>query len=185
MEDAKREVAALHDRNSQLTDSAKEVLFGHFLSDPVLADYPQLRHALTEEGRGKRKWAAQVELLDALIAQEVGEAFSIYVLKHDGKRIPLVVTYTTMLDELKRQLQLVVDHQTAERLGPTRRINWKHVWDRQCLMYEGRRLLDGKQLLCDAGLGLVLSTSSLALPSCLIMSHDVLPCRSGGVCFVR
>lgn len=58
-----------------------------------------------------------------------------------------------MLDELKRQLQLVVDHQTAERLGPTRRINWKHVWDRQCLMYEGRRLLDGKQLLCDAGLG--------------------------------
>jgi hypothetical protein len=53
----------------------------------VLADYPQLRHALTEEGRGKRKWAAQVELLDALIAQEVGEAFSICVLKHDGKRI--------------------------------------------------------------------------------------------------
>jgi hypothetical protein len=36
----------------------------------------------------------------------------------------LVVTDTTTLDELKRQLQLVVDHQTAERLGPTRRISW-------------------------------------------------------------
>lgn len=96
MEDAKREVAELHDRNSQLTDSAKEGLFGHFLSDPVLADYPQLRHALTDEGRGKRKWAAQVELLDALIAQEVGEAFSIYVLKHDGKRIRAIFPSTSI-----------------------------------------------------------------------------------------
>jgi len=67
----------------------------------------------------------------------------------------------------------------ADQRLPSRKCR-KHVWDRQCLMYEGRRLLDGKRLLCDAGLGLVQSTSSLALPcrrlaSCLTMCSRVGP----------
>jgi tRNA pseudouridine-54 N-methylase len=91
--DLKQEVSILHSRNTtQLrSDRAKEELLERLIRDPLLSADPLLRHALADQGRQgavtHKSWAARVELLDALIAQEAGEAFNIYVLRHDGERI--------------------------------------------------------------------------------------------------
>jgi len=98
MDAVKCEVASLAQRNVQLVDEQKEELFCRLRADPNIAQDELLDFALSEKGEGhKWKWEATLGLLDVLLAQEVGEAFTIYVRKYDEERVGTLVLSTFVL----------------------------------------------------------------------------------------
>jgi len=133
--EVEEEVQHLTKRNKELPTAKKRKLSSLLLSDPLLAEVAP---------------DATPEYLDGLIAQELGQAMTVFVVKYTGERIPLLVTSRTTVGDLKKQFQLVY----AQQVEPVikRKISWKYVWNKNCLMLEKVRLLDESARLEDLGM---------------------------------
>ncbi|KAL1915135.1 uncharacterized protein VTP21DRAFT_7616 [Calcarisporiella thermophila] len=136
-----RSQAQIHRANTGPTSSgpfpaedALSALFHSLLQDPLLSDLPP---------------DPTLQEIDHLIALEQGAAVRISILRGSLAPLSVIVHQSATVAELK---QLVQTAATRANQGSKRKINWRYIWNRYCLVFEGQKLAGEKTRLDTLGI---------------------------------
>lgn len=105
-------------------------------SDPLLYDLPP---------------QVTLEEINSYIALEYGQAMVVNVRRADNEVLPIVVTQTATVLDLKHAIKRHVNLK-QQRANGKLHLSWRYVWKRYWLYFNGEKMTDDKKLLKDYGI---------------------------------
>jgi len=122
--------------HKEAMSTAKDMLAGLIMNDPLLRDLDT--HVTLEE-------------VNSMIALEYGQAMVVNIRRVDNEIVPIVVTQSAKVIDLKHAIQR---HFTLRqmRTGGSTHLSWRHIWKRHWLSYNNEKLMDDNRKLKSYGI---------------------------------
>ncbi|KAL5013803.1 hypothetical protein ScPMuIL_008073 [Solemya velum] len=115
----------------EVMKTVQDVLRNIITTDPLLCDLPP---------------EATLEEINSQIALEHGQAMMVFVRRADGQVMPIVVTQTATVLDLKHAIKRYMSLKLT-REGRKIGLSWKYIWKRYWLHFEGQKLTENNKPL--------------------------------------